>query len=62
MNAVSSCVTVQAQVVQGTCLGLTMVTGVTVSPGMEMETSGGRLLEINEARVADKPRDHPDHD
>jgi hypothetical protein len=47
---------------QGTCLGLPMVTGVTVSPGMEMETSGGRLLEINEARVADKPRDQSDHD
>ena len=47
---------------QGTCLGLTVVTGVTVSPCMEMETPGGRLFEINEAGVANKPRDHPDHD
>ena len=47
---------------QGTCLGLTVVTGVTVSPCMEMETPGGRLFEINKARMADKPRDHTYHD
>lgn len=47
---------------EGTCLGLAMVTGITVSPCMEMETSGGRFLEINETRVADKPRDQSDHD
>ena len=47
---------------QGTCLGLTVVTGVTVSPCMEMEAPRGRFLEINETRVADKPRDHTYHD
>lgn len=47
---------------QGTCLGLAMVTGITVSPCVEMKTSGGRFLEINETRVADKPRDQSDHD
>ena len=47
---------------QGTRLRLAMVTGITVSPCMEMETPGGRLFEINKARMADKPRDHTYHD
>ncbi len=46
---------------QRTCFCLPMMTGVMIAPGMEMKTSGGRLLEINEAGVADEPGNYPDH-
>jgi hypothetical protein len=39
-----------------------MVTGFVISSGMEVKTSGGRLLEINEAGVTQKPCDQPDGD
>ena len=45
---------------QGTCLGLTVVTGITVSPGMEMETPRGRPFEINKARVTHEAGNHTD--
>lgn len=47
---------------EGTCLGLAVMTGIMIPPCVEMKTSGGRFLEIKEARVADKPRDHTYHD
>ena len=47
---------------QRACFGLPMMTGLMIAPGMEMKNSRGRFLEINETRVADKPRDQSDHD
>lgn len=47
---------------QGTRLSLAVMTRIVVPPGMEMKTSGGRLFEINEAGVADKPRNQSDRD
>lgn len=47
---------------QGTALDPTMVTGLMIPPGVEMETPGSRFFEINEASVADEPRHQPDDD
>lgn len=47
---------------QRACFCLPVMTGLMIAPGMEMKTSRGRLLKIDETGVADKSGDHPDHD
>lgn len=37
-----------------------MVARVEITPGMEVKTAGDRLLEVEEAGVADEPRDETD--
>lgn len=43
---------------QRTGFRLAVVAGIAIPPGMEMKTPGGRLFEIDEAGMADKPGRH----